>query len=170
MLKFFCKHYCRPLNIFMRKGKDPDPYLWLMDPDPGGSEKCGSGWPVLEKTLTYHAQNAGTGDVTQLCGGPEPSVKVWEVAGAEEGLEMLVQAVQGCLQGVRGGRTQQRAHLHNRSNKKINRESFQCCGSGMFIPDPDFYPSRIPDLGSRIPDQTTARKEEEQNFFVLPFF
>jgi len=26
----------------------------------------------------------------------------------------------------------------------------QCDGSGMFIPDPDFYPSRIPDLGSRI--------------------
>jgi hypothetical protein len=25
----------------------------------------------------------------------------------------------------------------------------QCCGSGMFIPDPDFYPSQIPDLGSR---------------------
>ncbi len=23
--------------------------------------------------------------------------------------------------------------------------SRQCCGSGMFIPDPDFYPSRIPD-------------------------
>jgi hypothetical protein len=22
----------------------------------------------------------------------------------------------------------------------------------MFIPDPDFYPSRIPDTGSRIPD------------------
>jgi hypothetical protein len=28
----------------------------------------------------------------------------------------------------------------------------QCCGSGINIPDPDFYPSRIPDLGSRIPD------------------
>jgi hypothetical protein len=35
----------------------------------------------------------------------------------------------------------------------------QCCGSGMFIPDPwsDFFPSRIPDPGSelspsRIPD------------------
>jgi hypothetical protein len=29
---------CRPLNTFLRKGKDPDPfpYLWLMDPDPGG--------------------------------------------------------------------------------------------------------------------------------------
>jgi hypothetical protein len=27
------------------------------------------------------------------------------------------------------------------------------------IPDPDFYPSRIPDLGSRIPDPKTAIKE-----------
>ncbi len=26
---------------------------------------------------------------------------------------------------------------------------FQCCGSGMFIPDPDFYPSRISDPGSK---------------------
>ncbi len=25
----------------------------------------------------------------------------------------------------------------------------QCCGSGMFIPDPDFYPSRISDPGSK---------------------
>ncbi len=34
---FFGKHYFSPLNIFMRKGKDPepDPYFWLMDPDPG---------------------------------------------------------------------------------------------------------------------------------------
>jgi hypothetical protein len=35
----------------------------------------------------------------------------------------------------------------------------QCCGSGMFIPDPDFYPSRIPDLGPWIPDPKTATKE-----------
>ncbi len=30
------KHYFNPLNTFMRKGKDPkpDPYLWLMNPDP----------------------------------------------------------------------------------------------------------------------------------------
>jgi hypothetical protein len=33
----------------------------------------------------------------------------------------------------------------------------QCCGSGMFIPDPDFYPSRIPDLGSRIQKQQQKR-------------
>jgi hypothetical protein len=30
----------------------------------------------------------------------------------------------------------------------------QCCGSGMFIPDPDFYPSRIP-------DPKTATKERD---------
>ncbi len=47
LLKFrvkilFCKHY-------FRKGKDPepDPYLWLMDPDPGGPTTCGSGSPTL---------------------------------------------------------------------------------------------------------------------------
>ncbi len=34
----------------MRKGKGPDPYLWLMDPDPGGQKTCGacgSGSPTL---------------------------------------------------------------------------------------------------------------------------
>jgi hypothetical protein len=35
----------------------------------------------------------------------------------------------------------------------------QCCGSGVFIPDPDFYQSRIPDLGSWIPDPKTAIKD-----------
>ena len=33
----------------------------------------------------------------------------------------------------------------------------KCCGSGMFIPDPDFYPSQIPDLGSRIQKQQQKR-------------
>ena len=32
----FSKHFFSPLNTFMRKGKDPDRYLWLTDPDPGG--------------------------------------------------------------------------------------------------------------------------------------
>ncbi len=33
----FFRHYFSPLNTFMRKRKDsePDPYLWLLDPDPG---------------------------------------------------------------------------------------------------------------------------------------
>jgi hypothetical protein len=39
----------------------------------------------------------------------------------------------------------------------------------MFIPDPDFYPSRIP--GSRIPDPKTGTKERgEKKFVVIPFF
>ncbi len=42
-------HYFSPLNTFMRKGKDPDPdpYIWLMDPDPRGPKTCGSGSPTL---------------------------------------------------------------------------------------------------------------------------
>jgi hypothetical protein len=38
----------------------------------------------------------------------------------------------------------------------------------MFIPDPDFYPSRIPD---RIPDPKTATKERgEKKLDVKPFY
>jgi hypothetical protein len=33
----------------------------------------------------------------------------------------------------------------------------------MFIPDPDFY-------SSRIPDEATATKEEGEKLVVLPFF
>jgi hypothetical protein len=38
------------------------------------------------------------------------------------------------------------------------------------IPDPDFYPSRIPDLGSRIPDPRTATKERGEKKFVVTTF
>ncbi len=35
VLKFyFVKHYFSPLKTFIRKEKDPDPHLWLIDPDP----------------------------------------------------------------------------------------------------------------------------------------
>jgi hypothetical protein len=41
----------------------------------------------------------------------------------------------------------------------------QCCGSGMFIPDPgSFYPSRIPD------PKTVSKERDEKIFFVKPFF
>jgi hypothetical protein len=53
----------------------------------------------------------------------------------------------------------------------------------MFIPDPDFYPSRIPDLGSRIQKQQQKRRAKKHkfhqiaNYFIflmqkifLPFF
>ncbi len=39
----FCKHYYSPLNTFTRIVKDPGPYLWLIDPDPGGPRTYGSG-------------------------------------------------------------------------------------------------------------------------------
>ncbi len=54
-----CKHYFSLLTTFIRKSKDPDPYFWLMDPDPGGSKTCGSGSlpllkrPTFEPTGTY---------------------------------------------------------------------------------------------------------------------
>jgi hypothetical protein len=35
----------------------------------------------------------------------------------------------------------------------------------MFIPDPDFYPSRIPD-----PKTATKERGEKKFFFVIPFF
>jgi hypothetical protein len=40
----------------------------------------------------------------------------------------------------------------------------QCCGSGIFIPDPDFYPSRIPD------PKTATKERGEKCFFVKHFF
>jgi hypothetical protein len=40
----------------------------------------------------------------------------------------------------------------------------QCCGSGMFTPDPDFYPSRIPD------PKTATKERGEKKFFVIPFY
>jgi hypothetical protein len=53
--------------------------------------------------------------------------------------------------------------------------SYQCCGSGMFIPDPRFliliftHPgSRISDPRSRIPDPKTATKERGEK--KLPFY
>ncbi len=42
----------------------------------------------------------------------------------------------------------------------------QCCGSGMFIPDPDFYLSRIPNPGSK----NSNKREEGEKIVVLPSF
>jgi hypothetical protein len=40
----------------------------------------------------------------------------------------------------------------------------QCCGSGIFIPDPDFYPSRIPD------PKTATKERGEKKIIVIPFY
>ncbi len=44
------------------------------------------------------------------------------------------------------------------SEQNNTRRHNQCCGSGMFIPDPNLYPSRIPNLGSRISDPKQKQK------------
>ncbi len=56
------------------------------------------------------------------------------------------------------------------------RQTHQCCRSGMFIPDPGSWflsipapGSQIPDLGSWIPDPTTAPKEEGKIFLSYHF-
>ncbi len=53
----FSRHYFSPLNTFMREGRDPDPYLWLIDPDQRGPKTCGSnsgsGSPTLVEVLTW---------------------------------------------------------------------------------------------------------------------
>jgi hypothetical protein len=55
------------------------------------------------------------------------------------------------------------------SSLNIQQINIQCCGSGIFIRDPDFYP--IPDAGSRMPDPKTATKERgEKKFVVITFF
>ncbi len=56
--------------------------------------------------------------------------------------------------------------IHHSENAYIRlsplpRKKFQCCESGMFIPDPDFYASRIPDLGSLIQKQQQKRGVEK---------
>jgi hypothetical protein len=41
----------------------------------------------------------------------------------------------------------------------------------MFGLDPDFYPFRISDLGSRIPDPKTATEERsEKKLVIIPFY
>jgi hypothetical protein len=58
--------------------------------------------------------------------------------------------------------------LHHPDRKHIASPTKQCCGSRMFIPDPDFF--SIPEPGSQNPDPTTAPKEEGGNFFCHTVF
>ncbi len=49
----------------------------------------------------------------------------------------------------------------------------QCCGSGMFIPDPRSWFLPIPDPGSRTPDlgsKNSNKREGWKFFFYIPFF
>jgi hypothetical protein len=50
------------------------------------------------------------------------------------------------------------------AGSESRRAKMQCGGSGMFIPDPDFYPSRIPD------PKTATKERGEKKIVVIPFF
>ncbi len=63
----FCKHYFSLFNTFMNKGKDPDPerdpdpYLWLMNPDPGGPKTSGFADPDPQQWQnTMRTEGTGT--------------------------------------------------------------------------------------------------------------
>ncbi len=45
----------------------------------------------------------------------------------------------------------------------------QCCGSGMFIPDPDIYPSRISDPGSKNGNKTEGWKKICYHTFLCSY-
>ncbi len=69
-------------------------------------------------------------------------------------------------------------HLTSEIQFLVNKQwNLQCCGSWMFIPDPNFYPSRVPDLGSRIsdpgsriPGPKTAAQERGEKICCHTFF
>ncbi len=63
-----------------------------------------------------------------------------------------------------------RSHLAEQWTWTLNSPLKQCCGSGMFIPDPGSWFLPIPDLGSQIPDPKTATKERGENFFCHTIF
>ncbi len=65
----FYKLYYRPLNTFMSKGKAPDPdpdlYLRLMDPDPGGSITWGTWIRIADGNKPQRNKNGVSTRVTK---------------------------------------------------------------------------------------------------------
>jgi hypothetical protein len=47
--------------------------------------------------------------------------------------------------------------------EEISTPAFQCCKSGMFVPDPDFF---YPEAELRISDPKATKRGEEQNEFL----
>ncbi len=68
--------------------------------------------------------------------------------------ELLAWCVWSCVYCTSGV-----ADAHHFCHFWCGSDYHQCCGSGMFIPDPGSWFLLIPDPGSRIPDPKTATKE-----------
>jgi hypothetical protein len=91
----------------------------------------------------------------QRGGNPRPSLLPEALSGKNLKFGLLIKQ---CIRGP---------HLNAISSVPGTVPKKQCCGSGMFIPSPDFYPSRIPDL---IPDpKTTTKKGGGKKFVVISF-
>jgi hypothetical protein len=51
--------------------------------------------------------------------------------------------------------------------EKRSTPAYQCCGSGMFVPDPDFISILNPDLGSKATNE--EGKKMSSSRFLLPY-
>jgi hypothetical protein len=91
--------------------------------------------------------------------GLEPEVSVLVLRGA------VARQVEVAAEGVRGRLLVPQVSLKPPFNLKLGNSDPQCCGSGMFILDPNFYPSRIPDPGSK-----NSNKRGVKKLVVIPFF
>ncbi len=79
MLISFGKHYFSPLNTFMRKGKDPDPYLCLTDPNPRGQKTCGFryGSPIQNKAAKKTEKNEAAQIRSRILPDKVTTVRYW---------------------------------------------------------------------------------------------
>jgi hypothetical protein len=75
-----------------------------------------------------------------------------------------VQQDRWCIGSTAGAHSTKTSTIIIKRKVFASISNYHFCGSGLFIPDPDFYPSRIP-------DPTTAPKGEGGEIFyvVLPF-
>ncbi len=115
----FCRHYFSPLNTFMSKRKNPvpDPYLWLMYPDPG-AQKHADPDPQHWFIHIVHERKEQFKPVTR---------PPWLILGWEEGAGQP-----GVLQDQRDvrGRVVTRLPALSATNRLIG--AHQCCGSMTF--------------------------------------
>ncbi len=68
MLKwYFLQALYQSAQHIYENGKDPDPYIWLMDPDPdpGGPKTCGS--PILGQTVHVAQVCSLSNSVNSMC-------------------------------------------------------------------------------------------------------
>ncbi len=128
----------------MRTGKDPDPYLWLMDPALGGSKTCGSPtlleklqniikfWSKKNSSFLYTFFNFRRNWCLSLRRGRPSSARSWTVAKASRSAIMpLARSVYHLFLFLRNARNVAR-HV-SVSSVLIPKKCAKCCPSGHFV-------------------------------------